>query len=208
MRKVLTLLMLGWLMTGLMTELALAQSLFRWTDEDGQVHYGHAVPAEHRHRGYERLAPDGRVIERIDRALTREERAEEARRRAEQAELEELRATQALIDRRLLASYRTVEDIEATRQTRLTSLQSQQNTLERSLQLSRERFEEMVGRAGQQDRAAEPLSPALESAITEAQAEIRRLSEAIEEIEQRKVAVDEGFDAEVERFRELKEIDD
>lgn len=204
MRHLLTLLMLGWLMT----QVALAQSVYRWTDEEGQVHYGHAVPAEHRHRGYERLAPDGRVLQRIDRALTPEERAEETRRREEQAELEELRATQALVDRRLLASYRTVADIEATRETRLNSLQSQQNTLERSLQLSRERFEEMVGRAGEQDRADEPLSPALQSAITDAQTEIRRLSEAIEELEQRKIAVEEGFDAEVERFRELKKIDD
>ena len=204
MRLALTLLLLGLLMT----DVVMAQFVYRWTDEDGLVHYGHAVPAEHRHRGYERLAPDGRVLERVDRAMTPEERAEEARRREEQAELEELRATQALIDRRLLASYRTVADIEATRQSRLDSLQTQQDTLERSLQLSRERFEEMVGRAGQQDRADEPLSPALESAISETQAEIRRLSEAIEDIEQRKIAVDDGFDAEVERFRELKKIED
>ncbi len=196
------------LCAGLMAEVVVAQSVFRWTDEDGQVHYGHAVPAEHRHRGFERLAPDGRVLERVDRALTDEERLAEAKRREEQAELEELRASQALIDRRLLASYRSVADIESTRQTRLDSLQTQQNTLERSLELSSERFEEMVGRAGEQNRADEPLSPALEAAVSEAQAEIRRLNEAISELEQRKRAVEAGFDAEVERFRELTETTD
>jgi hypothetical protein len=65
----------------------------------------------------------------------------------------------------------------------------------------------MVGRAGEQNRADEPLSPALESAISEAQAEIRRLNEAIDEIEQRKQAVEAGFDAEVDRFRELTETE-
>jgi len=204
MRYLITFLLCGWLMA----EVAIAQSVFRWTDEDGQVHYGHAVPAEHRHRGYERLAQDGRVLERVDRALTEEERAAEAKRLEEQAELEELRAGQALIDRRLLASYRSVADIESTRQTRLDSLQTKQNTLERSLELSSERFEEMVGRAGEQNRAAEPLSPALEAAVSEAQAEIRRLNEAISELEQRKLAVEAGFDAEVERFRELTETTD
>ncbi|HMA97909.1 MAG TPA: hypothetical protein VKO38_00490, partial [Wenzhouxiangella sp.] len=149
-----------------------------------------------------------RVLERVDRALTDEERLAEAKRREEQAELEELRASQALIDRRLLASYRSVADIESTRQTRLDSLQTQQNTLERSLELSSERFEEMVGRAGEQNRADEPLSPALEAAVSEAQAEIRRLNEAISELEQRKRAVEAGFDAEVERFRELTETTD
>lgn len=199
MRHLSTFFLFSWLMV----ELVMAQSVFRWTDEEGQVHYGHAVPAEHRHRGYERLGPDGRVLERVDRALTEQERAAEARRSAEQAELEELRAGQALIDRRLLASYRSVADIETSRQSRLASLQTQQDTLERSFQLSRERFEEMVGRAGAQNRADQPISPALEEAISDAQAELRRLREAINEVERRKEAVDAGFDAEVERFREL-----
>lgn len=204
MQRLITILICGWLLA----EVAIAQSVFRWTDEDGHVHYGHAVPAQHRHRGYERLASDGRVLDRVAPALTDEERAAEAERQAEQVELEALRASQALIDRRLLASYRTVADIEATRQTRIESLQAQRDALERSLELSRARFEDMVARAGQRNRADEPLSPALEEAIGTAQAEIRRLRVAIDEIDQRQLAVEAGFDAEIERFRELTEKQD
>lgn len=204
MRHLITLLVCGWLLA----EIAVAQSVFRWTDEEGHVHYGHAVPREHRHRGYERLAQDGRVLDRVAPAMTDEERAAEAERQAEQAELETLRASQALIDRRLLASYRSVDDIEATRRSRIDSLQTQRNTLERSLELSRARFEDMVARAGQRNRADEPLSPALEEAIADAQAEIRRLRAAIDEIDERMLAVEAGFDAEIERFRELTEKQD
>lgn len=204
MHRLITLVVCSWLLV----EVGMAQSVFRWTDEDGHVHYGHAVPSEHRHRGYERLAADGRVLDRVAPAMTEEERAAEAERLAEQAELEALRASQALIDRRLLASYRNLADIEATRQSRLESLQAQRNALESSLALSQARFEDMVGRAGQRNRADEPLSPALEEAIGTAQAEIRRLRSAIDEIDQRKLSVEAGFDAEVERFRELTEKQD
>ncbi|MEE4639749.1 MAG: DUF4124 domain-containing protein [Wenzhouxiangella sp.] len=204
MHRLIAFLVCGWLLA----EVALAQSVFRWTDEDGHVHYGHAVPAEHRHRGYERLAPDGRVLERVSRAMTDEERAAENERQAELAELEALRASQALIDRRLLASYRSISDIEATRQSRIESLQAQRDALQRSLELSSARFEDMVARASQRNRADEPLSPALEDAISDAQDEIRRLRTAIDEIDRRQLAVEAGFDAEIERFRELTETQD
>ena len=67
------------LLSLLLCSLAFAQPVYRWVDDEGETHYGHSVPPEFKDRGYERLGPDGQVLQRVERALTDEERAERNR---------------------------------------------------------------------------------------------------------------------------------
>lgn len=89
-----------------LTGQAWAQTVYRWTDHQGRVHLGHAVPPEYRALGFERLAADGRVLEVVPPELTAEERAAARHQRRLQAELQAEQESQAARDRLLLAAYR------------------------------------------------------------------------------------------------------
>ncbi|MFU8877664.1 MAG: DUF4124 domain-containing protein, partial [Wenzhouxiangellaceae bacterium] len=91
---------------------AAAQSVYRWVDEDGNVHYSQALPPEQARGAHDRLTGSGLVAERIDRVRTDEERAqleELEQQQAEETERQRLRAQQ---DRLFLASFPTEQDLE------------------------------------------------------------------------------------------------
>lgn len=182
---------------------ALGQSVFRWIDHEGRVHYGHAVPPEYRSLGFERLAPDGRVLEYIPPEMTPEEREAERQRRQREEELRAQERAQAARDRALLSTYRSEEDLIETRDLRLNALQTQSNALETSLNLSVQRFEDLVARAAELNRQSRPVPAGLEESITETQNEMRRLREAMAELEGRMDLVNEHFEAQLARYRLL-----
>lgn len=187
----------------LLTATAQAQTVYRWTDDDGLIHYGHAVPPEYRARGYDRLGRDGLVVEHIAPEMTPEERAREAARRAMQTELEAEQQNQATRDRLLLAAYRDEEELQDNLDWRLSGLRSQQATLETSLQHSRNRFENLVGQAANLDRRDQPVPESLRSSIDETRNEIRRLNDSIAELDQRKAEIRSRFEEDLERYRLL-----
>ncbi len=199
MKAGIVILLIGLLATGQV----LAQSVFRWTDDDGQVHYGHAVPPQYRALGYERLAPDGRVLERVAPAMTPDERAEEAARLALQAELQAEQETQAARDRLLLAAYRSEQDLADTRDDRLLAMQHQRRAIETSYNHAVQRFEDLVARAASHRRNSEPVPETIASSIRTTQAEVRRLRDAMAEMDERMEHVHERFDVDLERFRSL-----
>lgn len=182
---------------------ALAQTVYRWVDHEGRVHLGHSVPPEYRALGYDRLAPDGRVLESVPPELTPEERAAERERRRRQAEIEAEEADQAARDRLLLAAYASEEAIIESRDMRLGAMQQQRRALNTSHRHAVERFEDLVARAADLNRQGRAVPDALQTSIAESRAEIRRLRRAIEDMDARMIDVTEQFELELERYRAL-----
>lgn len=199
MRSVLAACLIGMLLMGL----AAAQSVYRWTDGDGQTHYGHAVPPEYRILGYDRLGPDGRLLERVAPAMTPQQRAEQAARMALQAELQAEQQTQAARDRLLLAAYRSEAELMESRDARITALQHQRNALETSHKHAMQRFEELVSRAAALSRSAHTVPESLESSIRSTQLEIRRLRDAKADLDERMLELSERFAVDLDRYRSL-----
>ncbi|AKS40553.1 DUF4124 domain-containing protein [Wenzhouxiangella marina] len=191
----------------LIPELASAQTVYRWVDDEGEVHYGHAVPPEYKDRGYDRLGPNGMVVERVERALTPEEQAARDRERERQAREEIEQRNQETRDRLLLAAYRSAEDIVTTRDMTLRSLASQRETLQTSLDRTSQRFENLVSRAAQLTREGQSVPRQLSENIAQAQAEVRDLREAMAQLDEREQEQRERFDADLARFLQLTQPD-
>lgn len=180
-----------------------AQTVFRWVDENGEIHYGHAVPPEHAHRGYDRLRPDGTVAERIARTLTPEERAEIEREEARQAEAEAEQRSQDSRDRLLLASYDSEQDIRDQLDAQLNTLDTQRQSINQALSRVSARFESLITRAAQFSRDGESVPVPLSRSIEETRSESRRLRDSLDELARREAALRQRYTAEIERFREL-----
>ena len=190
------------LMAGLFSQ-AYAQVVYRWSDHQGRVHFGHAVPPEYRALGFERLASDGRVLEVIPPEPTAEERALERQQRRLQAELQAEQATQAARDRLLLAAYSSEQALITTREQRLLALLQQRRALETSHRQNVQRFEGLVARAAELNRQSEDVPFQLQDSISETQNEVRRLRDALGELDERMDEVRARFDLDLERYRSL-----
>jgi hypothetical protein len=87
------------------------KKLYRWTDENGEVHYTDQLPPEAAKNARDQLNERGRSVESVDRARTPDEQAafeaEQARLAAEQRIAED----RAQMDAVLIGSYPTEADL-------------------------------------------------------------------------------------------------
>ncbi|MGY6587699.1 MAG: DUF4124 domain-containing protein [Wenzhouxiangella sp.] len=185
-----------------------AQVVYRWVDEHGNVHYGHAVPPEHAHRGFDRLGRDGRVRERIERALTPEEIAERDARLAREAELAAEQARQERLDQQLLSAYASEEDIESALNQQIATIDRRRGTLQGALDEQTRRFENLVSRAASLNRDGQAVPAQLNQSIEEARNESRRLRGLLAELDEQELQVRARFAADLARFQAIQSRSD
>ncbi len=99
--------------------------LYKWTDENGVVHYGDHVPARYAKARTEVLNTQGVTVEVIEAEKTEAQLAEDVRLRRLEEEKLAAEAARRAYDRALIDSYASVDDIRATRKRRLAAVDGQ-----------------------------------------------------------------------------------
>ena len=186
---------------------AAAQKLYKWVDENGQVHYGDKVPPEYANQDREVLNKQGLAVGREEGAET----AEEARTRQEREKQAKAAQEQAQRDRMLLATYQNVDEIELLRARRLDQIDAQLTIQEQSLANLKARHAEQVKRASRyqpanKDPKAPPMPEGMAEDIARAESDIRTQQLNLDKRRKERTALNQQFDADVARFKELKGI--
>ena len=99
--------------------------LYKWIDENGQVHYGDSVPAEYLSKEHKELNEQGLSVKEVEAAETDEQRAERLRQEQVKKRKEQRAAEQRQRDRVLLDTYTTERDLVAARDARIEAVGSQ-----------------------------------------------------------------------------------
>jgi len=179
---------------------ATAQPVYKWVDEEGNVHYSQTLPPERARDAHETLNSEGLVVERTGTA--EEQRARLEREAAEQAAAEEIEK-QAREDRLFLASFPTEADVRKMIGSRRETVLAERRSVEALIDQNRARFATLVERAAEAERQGKPVPEFLISQIGETRASIARLNERLEEIEERLAALDAELEAGLARHRRL-----
>ena len=185
------------------------KSVYKWTDEDGQVHYGNAVPPEYSDRPKERLNDQGVPVEEIAGKKTEEQLAEEAR-------LEKIRVAQELqqrADQALVNTYLSVEEIVMHRDRRVELFQAQARVTELYLKNLNGRLESIRNEASRyQPYSEDPNAPMIPDDLSrdlkETKDTIARHENNLKKYEHNEREIIERFDRDIKRFRILKGLDD
>ena len=94
--------------------------LYKWTVENGKVHYSDTVPPNATDRARKEMRPDGTVKKQVERALTQEERRVAAAKAAEEEKERTAREERERKDRALLSTYTSLVDFDRVRDRALT----------------------------------------------------------------------------------------
>lgn len=185
------------------------RALYKWTDENGVVHYDDKVPPQYANRDREVLNDQGVAIGFQEGEITAEERAAAAAREAQAEADRQTRAEIARRDRMLLETYLTVGDIEDLRDRRLELLESQIKVTELylgnlrkrlvGLQNEASRFKPYTAKA---DAPQIPEDLALE--ISRTTASIALYEQTLARTRADQSGLRDSFNGDIERFRELK----
>ncbi len=182
---------------------AAAEKVYKWVDEDGVVHYGHALPPSEAGRAHKVLNEQGIAVEDVATAKTAEQIAEEARLAAAAKEA-------AKRDQVLLNTYLSVDEIENLRDRRVELLEAQNRVTQKYLDGLEDKLSGLQAEAAGHEARAESAGEAV-AIPADLSAEISHAERGIEgyrrEIETRRVdqeRIRAQFDADIARFRELK----
>ena len=182
---------------------AAAQTVYKWVDENGEVHYSQTLPPERVGAAHDRLEADGRVAERISRALTDEERAvleEQLALEESIAERERLRAQQ---DRLFLAAYPTEEDVRELARSQAVVLEAEREAVSSLLEQARINFGARVNEAAELERSGQPVSAYLRESINNAREQLAELHERQALLDRRLQDLENQLVQDLERHRAL-----
>jgi hypothetical protein len=177
---------------------------YKWTDEQGVVHYGDYVDPQYSQKDRAVLNNQGVEVSHIDAAKSAEALAAEARARA-------VALKQRQHDSFLISTYTSVKDIEALRDVRLDQLKGQRAAAEQYVDSLRMRLGALQTRAvtftPYNDHAdARRMPDDLAENLVQTVNEVRLQTAALTAKGEEEKTLRAQFDADIQRYTELHTI--
>ncbi len=181
------------------------QTMYRWVDTNGLVHYGDSVPAEYAELERQIVNDHGITVDVLRAKLTAEEIAEEKR----QDQLRLQRKLELRQDQALLATYLTVDEILMHRDRRIELFEAQARVTELYLRNLERRMSTLKEEASgfqpySEDPDAEMISADLAGDIATTKKAIIRHEANLQRFQTDQQGIVARFDGDINRFKKLK----
>jgi len=176
-----------------------------WTNDEGVRECGQTVPPEYSQQGHKELNKRGIVVDEKDRALTEEEIAEQRRQEELQAQKERKREKQRRLDAVLLQTFSSEEDIIRARDDKIAAMNAQIKLAESRNQKLQEDLDKRLETAASHERAGKQQPKELLQDIESLRRQIQTNDDFIAETRAERERIREEYNADLERFRELKQ---
>jgi len=186
-----------------------AQQMYRWVDENGQVHYGDHVPPAYAGQDREIVNPQGVTIRTINGTATEEEIAEIERQQTAAQASRIADVELANRDRVLLSTYLSVDDIFRLRDQRVEMLDAQIAVAEQYLASLNQRLMEVQQNADQfrpysEDPKAPQIPENLELDLAQTVDSIQLYEDTLAHSREQRQELSDAFARDIQRFKELK----
>ncbi len=178
--------------------------LYKWVDEQGEIHYGDRIPPEYAAQEQHVMNAQGVEIRRLEAQKTPEElAAEEQKRQAAEASRNR--------DNNLTSAYASVQEIERLRDQRLTLLADQIKVTSQFLENLNGRMKKLSQSSLRfKPYSSDPKAPIMPDQVAE---DLVRLGNDIHTQEQNlrqkqgeQATMSKQFESDIDRFKELKHI--
>ena len=188
------------------------QQVYKWVDEKGVVHYGDAVPPQYADQDKTILNSQGVPVGTIPGKRTPEQAAAEAAQHKAEQRAHDVALQSRQRDQNLLATYLSVEEIEALRDRRAEILDAQARVTSQYLDQLRGRQKQLeqqalhfkpYNTAADAPQIPERLSEDLVRTTGDIATQQRNLEVKRQELEKLKAQ----FASDIARFKELKRIE-
>jgi len=175
-----------------------------WTNNEGIRECGTTVPPEYAQKGHQELSNQGVVVEKQERAKTRQELEEAARLAVIAAENKKREDEQAKKNKILLDTFTSVADIESARDDKLAVIESSITLTSKRNEKTQQDLDKRIQAAAAAERAGNTPNEALLEDIDLLRARIEKNNAFIKgkKLEQDKVRA--AAQADIERFKRLK----
>lgn len=181
-------------------------TFYRYTDENGVTVLNNIIPPRYVKQGYEVVNRYGDVLKVVPPPRTEEEILEDRRLERERQEQERIAQKKREMDRLLLMTYASEDDLLGARDGKLNALASQLNVARHNREYLDERLARLQRHAAEHERIGEAVPKKLLDEIASTEAQIGRNQSFIEARSEQHAAVEQEFAQARERYRELMQL--
>lgn len=185
--------------------------LYKWVDENGKVHYSDKMPPDQIKNAHQELNEHGVVKERVDRALTPEERqakAEELQRQKELEQQQQLEAARVERERnKLIKSYSSSEQIVRLKEERVSALKRNIEMAKENLVIQNRNLDDMLKRAADKERSGDVVSDTFLNQIETIREQIENQKIFIKEKTAEITSTQEKYDDELAKYLKYTQQD-
>ena len=183
---------------------AAAPKTYRWVDNQGNVFYGDKIPPEYAKQGSKELSEQGVVVKTNAPPKTDEQRAEEQRQAQLQIEKDRIIKEKNAHDRMLLNTFSTEDDMVMTRNGKVAAIDAMINATKSRNESLKKSLTSLRASAAERERNGQIIPGNLRSDIDAMHAQIQNNINYIASKEHEQELLRTQFEADLERFRELK----
>jgi Domain of unknown function (DUF4124) len=187
----------------LSSQLAYANKMYKWVDDKGNIFFSDQVPPKHSQYRRESLGKHGQVVGVTEREKTKSEVALDRLLAALKEAQEKVIAQQMFHDKALRITYNKLEDLQATFNTKLQEMETEQKLSISNLKRLDNQLETLHRQAATHERNGEKIPQQLLDEIkgTEKESQLAyvRISQHIE----KKNKVVEEFNSDIARYKQI-----
>jgi len=175
--------------------------LYKWTDQEGNVHYSDQIPPEAKEYARERVNEQGVAVERVDRAQTPEELA--AQKAAADKAIADAKHAEDLrkADEALMNSYASEEDLTRAYSQRLDLLSQTIDARQMEIAAREQSLTSLVTQAAEMERGGRPVSDAIKQMIASERTEIDRQKQFLLKKESEKLTAKKDYDRDMAAYK-------
>ena len=194
----------------LLLPIAAAADTYRWTDEDGKVHYGKSLPPDRADKPYDILNDQGIVIERVTDPRRRElpedpsdKQAQREREQREEAERRIVEDRRRQADRLLVLKYQSEEELLDAMGVEINQLGYDRRLLDQSRESLMQSLAGQVREAADRQRAGMEVPPEQVAEIRDTRRRLEQNRNRLVALNDRETRIREMFEGELQRYRLL-----
>ncbi|KJV28415.1 hypothetical protein [Luteibacter yeojuensis] len=177
---------------------------YRWKDASGQSYFSDSLNTDALKAGYDIVNAQGMVVRHVDRQLTADERAAAKKLADQQAAAKAIADQRARDDAQMLNAYPTEQAFAAARQSQLDNYHQAVGTTQINLRGQEKTLADLLNRAGDLERAKQPVPPYLTDRINEQRATVSGLRTTLQRQQASEASAKATMEADIVRYRQLK----
>jgi hypothetical protein len=178
-----------------------AKKLYKWVDDNGQVHYSDQVPPEQIKKEHQELNDQAIVLEDIEKAKSDEEILAEKMAEEERIRQQKLDEKEELKRQMIIKSYTNEGEIIRLKEERLFAIEKNIEGAKQNLSFQKKSLEDMMKMAADRERSGQEVSSALLTRIKAIEEKIQDQYDFIEAKEKEIIKVNEQFDDDLAKYR-------
>ena len=188
--------------------------VYRWVDENGDVHYTETLPPDYEGETHDELSHDGIVRdedvsrrppppENPEPALSKEEEEKNRQKTLEQMAAEQ---KQEQLDRLLLLRYQSEAELLEARDVEVNQLKYDERLLTATQESLSTTLRSNIVLAGHRQRAGMEVTPETMNQIASIRSRLQANERSLQGLKVREEEVREKFEEQLERYREMVEL--